>query len=120
MASPLFGNLVLALWACLFFGAFAAYMAIAPDGDGFTRNANRVLIFLALQAAAIVPALLALPSARARSSAWMRWVSRMPAVIAGLLVGAFVLFVLYGMFAPRPGPLPATGRAPTLEAASWA
>ncbi len=108
MSSPLFGNLALLVWACLFFGAFGAYGVTAPDGDGFTRGTNRVLIFLALQAAAVLPAVLALPSARARQKAWMQWASRVPAMLAALLFGALVLFVLYGIFAVDSGSSPQT------------
>jgi hypothetical protein len=109
---------LLALWAAVFLGAFVAFAALAPTGDGFARGLNRVGAFLGWQAAAgAVGVVLAIASRRLAPGPLRRW-SLVP-------LGAFVVLALAlaGLIAwanlSRPEPAsaapPAAAMMPGLE-----
>lgn len=43
---------LMALWVLCFGGAFVAYQLTPPEGDGFLRGLNRVMVFLGWQGVA--------------------------------------------------------------------
>jgi len=88
--------LLIAIWGGVFTWSIIGFASIDPTGDGFTRGLNRVTGFLLWQFAA---AGLSIPvffigRAYERGSA-MRWISRVPLVLAitlGLAIAAIVLW----------------------------
>lgn len=77
---------LLALWAfCI--GASVAVLWLTPArGDGLTRGINIVMTFLAWQAAAGLVAIAVWITGRRVAATWLRWLARLPLLLAILLV----------------------------------
>jgi hypothetical protein len=93
---------VAALWAVLYAASLIAPFVLEATGDGFTRGINRVVAFLQLQIAALVPALV-LWAFGTHLPRGPRWASRVPALLALLLVLGIVALIV-GVNLSRPAP----------------
>lgn len=96
---------LLALWAGVYAASFLVAWQTTPNGDGFTRGLNRVMVFFQFQIAAGVLALVIwrIGMSRAKGSA-LRWLSRLPALMAAALVALIAALILYAaMIKPAPG-----------------
>ncbi len=86
--------LVLACWLLAFVGSFIAFAVIEPTGSSFTRGMNRAGAFFGWQAAAFGLAVVLWWRARQLTlEPSLRWLVRVPILLAALLVGAFVVLL---------------------------
>lgn len=105
--------LLLATWAACFAASILIARATAPTDFGMTAGFNRIGVFLGWQFAAAVVAV----GAWIAGNAWPRgagprWLSRVPAMLFGLLVAGIVgLFVFANM--QRPATQAAPPNTPT-------
>jgi hypothetical protein len=91
-----------ALWAALYAASLIAPFVLEATGDGFPRGINRVMAFLQLQIAALVPALVlwAFGNHLPRGP---RLASRVPALLA-LLLALGIVALIVGVYLSRPAP----------------
>jgi hypothetical protein len=74
---------LMALWLVLWGWSFLAFRLTPPEGDGFLRGMNRVLIFFGWQLAAALPAFAAwVVGRRWPKGSGTRWISRVPILLA--------------------------------------
>ncbi|PKP85389.1 MAG: hypothetical protein CVT80_02835 [Alphaproteobacteria bacterium HGW-Alphaproteobacteria-2] len=102
--------LLAALWALLWGGSFAAVWLTEPTGDGFTRGLDRLARFAGLQAAAGMTAVPLWLGGRRRfpRGTAPRWLSRVPLLLAALLLGFVIAVTLWAMLQPPHAPAPST------------
>mgnify|MGYP006308388507 CR=1 FL=1 len=107
-----------ATWAVVFAAAFLVPWSMEATGDGFARGLNRVGAFFGFQLAAAVIALAVwLFGNRFAAGNAIRWLSRAPAALFGLLVvGILALIVGTNLSKPDPAPLPGPATAPAAPA----
>lgn len=116
---PRFFWLLAVLWALFWAGSFLVFSLTEPTGDGFTRGLDRLGRFAGLQAAAGAVAVvlwLAGRRAFARGTA-LRWLSRVPLLLAALLLGFVMVVIAWAMLQPRPAPEPQPGPATVIPRA---
>lgn len=108
---------LLVLWAAAFVWSFWAFATTAPTDFGFTRGLNRVTVFLGWQmAAAALAVLVWFAGYRIARGAPLRLFSRLPGLVALLLILALLALVIWANLG-RPPPqtepsAPVTGPAP--------
>ncbi|MCA0870990.1 hypothetical protein LCL97_09145 [Seohaeicola saemankumensis] len=113
--SPLFWGLVV-IWAAAFAMSFWALFGMEPTGDGFTRGLNRLTAFVGWQLlAAMVALCLWLVGRRIQNASGLRWLSRVPGLLAILLVLAVAALILYARLS-KPDPAPPPQMTPTAPA----
>lgn len=89
---------ILTLWVLAFGWSIIGSWGMEPTGDGFTRGMNRLLHFLGWQAIAACLALAAFGVGRSwPKGSGTRLVSRIPLLIAGLLIAAVMAFYGWAM-----------------------
>lgn len=94
--------LVLA-WAAAWAGSFVAFWLTDPTGDSFTRGLNRLMAFLAWQlGAGFLGGLVWMAGRGLEKSTLVRWLLRLPVILALLLFGALAVTVLYARLAKPP------------------
>lgn len=95
---------LLACWTLAFAGSFLTYATTAPEDMGFTRGLNRIGAFLTWQAVAGALGLTIWLQARglADASPLWRWMLRIPALLALLLLLGLAGLIGYGLLAPDP------------------
>ena len=82
---------LLALWAALYASSFVLSYLTEPTGDSFTRGFNRLSLFLQLQGAACVLAVILWIQGRTvRRGTSLRRLTRLPGILALLLVLALI------------------------------
>jgi len=92
---------LLMVWLLLFAGSFFVFALVPPDGDGFTRGANRVLGFVLIQVAAgFIGTAAWLMRKVFPAGSWRRWVACLPAGLFSLLILSLVLVVVWARLAP--------------------
>jgi hypothetical protein len=96
----------LALWACVFAGAFVAFAVTPATGDGFARGLNRVATFLGWQGAAGLLALCLAAISRGLAPGALRRLALVPAGIAAAGVIAILCLILWGRLYRPPAPEP--------------
>lgn len=92
---------LIVIWAFCFVGGFAHFHLSSPTGDGFTRGANRVMIFLLWQFGAIAPAIAALITAMRFGDVLPLHLCRLaygPILITGLLAMTIGLLIVWVIF----------------------
>jgi len=87
--------LLLVLWALAFFGSFVAFYLVPPSDFGFTAGANRVLVFVAGQAIAVLLALICLGLRWSVDDAALKRWAALPSVAFALLVLGFGLLFFW-------------------------
>ncbi len=103
--------LIAVLWALLWAGSFLAFSVTEPTGDSFTRGLNRLGHFAGLQTAAGAAAVMLWLAGRrafARGTV-LRWLSRVPLLLAALLLGFVMAVIAWAALQPRPAPAPPPG-----------
>ncbi|MBV0910798.1 hypothetical protein [Anianabacter salinae] len=89
---------LLLLWGAAYAWSVIGFHLTEPTGDGFTRGSNRVMVFFGWQCvAAVVGAAIWLAGNRLEAGTTVRQLSRVPLILAALLVaalGALLLFVI--------------------------
>ena len=94
----------LVIWAILFSLAFVYACQTEPTGDGFVRGMNRVGIFLAWQAGALIAAIVAVVVSRSVSKddfPVLRGLGLVPVGIMGVGVATVVILGLYLAYGPE-------------------
>ena len=87
--------LLIAIWAGLFTWSLIGFWSAEPTGDGFVRGMNRVFGFLGWQAAATGLAIvIAMTGKRFERGSGARWLARIPAACAILLVLAVIAAII--------------------------
>ncbi|MCB1479416.1 MAG: hypothetical protein KDJ62_11215 [Rhodobiaceae bacterium] len=82
-------------WLAVFCWSFWVFFDTAPAGDGFVRGMNRVFGFLGWQAAATGLAIvIAMTGKRFERGSGARWLARIPAACAILLVLAVIAAII--------------------------
>ena len=88
------------VWAVIFAASYAVPMTMEATGDGFTRGLNRFGYWFWPQAAAFVLAIVVWTVAagrRAQLSNGLIWLARLPLIVVGVQVAAFVALVIFAM-----------------------
>ena len=89
---------LMAAWAAVFYWSFWVFFDTAPAGDGFVRGMNRVFGFLGWQAGATALAIvIALEGRRFPRGSGLRWLARIPAACAILLVLAVIAAIVFAV-----------------------
>ncbi|MCB1342453.1 MAG: hypothetical protein KDK24_15565 [Pseudooceanicola sp.] len=94
---------LLAAWAVAFAASFHGFLFAEPTGDGFTRGMNRVMTFLAWQIGAGLLAIVLWQVGKGDMR--LRWLVRLPALVAALLMVAVVALILWARLS-KPAPMP--------------
>jgi len=97
-----------ALWAVLYAVSFWQAATVPRTGDGFLRGINRLMTFLGWQGAAAGAALVlwATTLGDRRIGPGLRWLSRIPVLLALALVLGLTAVVLWARFS-KPAPVSA-------------
>lgn len=100
-----------ALWAVLYALSFWQAAVLPRTGDGFLRGINRLMAFLGWQGAAAGAALVLWGATRAdrQLGPGLRWLGRVPMLLALALVLALTALILWARFskpAPHSAPAP--------------
>ncbi|MDX2483847.1 MAG: hypothetical protein QNK42_09360 [Pseudodonghicola sp.] len=112
---------LLALWAVLYALSFWQAATLPPTGDSFLRGMNRLMAFLGWQGAAAGAALILWGTARGDRpiGPGLRWLSRIPLLLALALALGLTALVLWARFSkPAPMSAPTTPTAVTQPVAS--
>lgn len=101
---------LLAGWALAYAASVAAFLSLESAGDGFTRGLNRLMAFFGWQIVAGAFASAVWLAGRNQDHAPLRrWLVRLPALMAGLLVIlVIVIIALARLSHPDPAPPPPT------------
>jgi hypothetical protein len=91
--------LLIAIWGGVFTWSIIGFVTGEPTGDGFTRGLNRITGLLLWQFAA---AGLSLPvyfvGRGYERGHWLRWISRLPLVLAVTFVLAVIVLVVWARY----------------------
>ncbi|MEM9425640.1 MAG: hypothetical protein AAGA06_02970 [Pseudomonadota bacterium] len=91
---------LIAIWVLAYGYSFVAFATTEPDGDGFTRGANRVAQFLGWQGMAGILAIAVFGVSRAwPKRSGVRRLATAPLVLALLLVAAIAGVIAWARFA---------------------
>ena len=85
---------LLVAWGFCFGMGFAAFTLLPATGEGFTHGINLVTAFLAWHLSAAAVAVCAAFFGIGSTGAWIRHLSRLPAMIALAELSAIYLFIL--------------------------
>lgn len=108
---------ILAIWALAYAASLWALFVLEPSGDGFTRGLNRLSSFVGWQILAATLALIVWLLARPWASGLIRWIARLPGLLAIALIGLIVGVIIWAQFkdhtppASPPPPKPVTSPA---------
>lgn len=105
MTRPTLTRLLLVLWAAAAAASLWYLFLAEPTGDGFTRGLNRLAGFVGWQLVAAMLAAITWWAGRgeARGSA-LRWISRVPAILAILLTLSIAALILWLRLSDPPQP----------------
>ncbi len=90
---------LLGVWLAVYVWSVLVMQTTPAEGDGFTRGMNRITSFLAWQGVAAVLGLLIWRLGQSFAPATAgRWLSRVPTLLAGLLVVAILGLIAFAGF----------------------
>lgn len=92
---------LLAVWVLVFAGSVLVPWLTEPRGDGFTRGLNQLMTFFGYQLAAGAVALGLWWISRGVAPAWLRWLARVPLMLA-LALALFVAGLILWANLSRP------------------